>query len=88
MSFILITPLLGSLKNYVKYKQFNILILLRTPFIYFLLQLILQTNNVWKILVIERWILFLFKISRSLYRNDYYVKKEKYKIKYNINYEL
>ena len=87
MLLILVTPLLGSLKNYVKYKRFNILILLRTPLLYFLLQLILQTNNIWKILLIERWILFLFKIIRSLYRNDYLVKKEKYKIKYNINYD-
>ena len=87
MLLILVTPLLGSLKNYVKYKRFNILILLRTPLLYFLLQLILQTNNIWKILVFERWILFLFKIIRSLYRNDYLVKKEKYKIKYNINYD-
>ena len=87
MIYLFLTPMLGSVKNYVKYKQFNILNFLRTPFLYFLLQLFLQTRNYWKILIIERWILFIFKIIRSIWRNDYIMKKEKYKIKYNLKYD-
>ncbi len=87
MMFIyLITPLLGSLKNYVKYKKFNIFNFIRTPFIYFLLMLTDDTINKWKILIYERWFFFIFKIIRSLWRNDYIKNKNKYKIKYNIKY--
>jgi len=84
--FFLITPLLGSLKNYVKYKRFSSYLFLRSPLICFLLQIAIQTNNIWMIVIIERWIMFLFKIMRSLLRNDYLNKKEKYKKKYNIKY--
>jgi hypothetical protein len=86
MMIYFITPILGSLKNYVKYKQFNILNFLRTPVIYFLFQLILQTRDYWKILIFERWFFFIFKIIRSLWRNDYQQKKDKYKLKYNMKY--
>ena len=82
----LITPLLGSLKNYVKYKRFDLLNFMRTPIIYFLIQYFLQTKNYWMILIIERWFFFICKICRSLWRNDYIKNKEKYKIKYNIIY--
>ncbi len=78
---------MGSLKNYVKYKQFNILNFLRTPVIYLLFQLISQTNDYWKILILERWFFFIFKIIRSLWRNDYIKNKEKYKIKYKLKYD-
>lgn len=87
MIYLLLTPLLGSLKNYVKYKRFDLLNFLRTPFVYFLLQLFLQTENYWKILIMERWIFFVLKIIRSLWRNDYLNNKEKYKIKYKIKYD-
>jgi hypothetical protein len=86
MIIYFITPILGSLKNYVKYKQFNILNFLRTPVVYFLFQLILQTRDYWKILILERWFFFIFKIIRSLLRNDYQQKKDKYKLKYNMKY--
>jgi len=84
--YIFYTAILGSLKNYVKYKKFNILLFLRTPICIFFIQLLLQTNNIWKILIYERWFMFLFKTFRSLYRNDYYVKREKYISKYNMRY--
>ena len=87
MIILLITPILGSLKNYVKYKQFDILNFLRTPLVYFLLQLSLQTENYWLILILERWVFFIFKICRSMWRNDYIKNKEKYKIKYKLQYD-
>ena len=82
----LITPLLGFIKNYVKYKQINLLIFLRTPLIYSLLFICLQTQNIWKIITVERWLFFIFKIIRSTIRKDYIVNKEKYKIKYGLIY--
>ena len=84
--YIFYTALLGSLKNYVKYKQFNIFLFLRTPLCIFFIQLLLKTNNIWKVLIYERWLMFIFKIVRSLYRDDYHNKREKYKIKYNMQY--
>ena len=84
--FFLITPFLGSLKNYVKYKRFSPFLFLRSPLICFLLQIAIQTNNIWMIMILERWIMFIFKIIRSLIRNDYLKKKEKYIEKYNLIY--
>jgi len=84
--YIFYTAILGSLKNYVKYKKFNILLFLRTPLCIFFIQLLLQTNNIWKVLIYERWLMFIFKTIRSLYRNDYYVKRDKYITKYNMRY--
>jgi len=83
---LVITPLLGSLRNFVKYKNFKPLIFIRTPIIYFFLYVILQTRNVWKIIVIERWLMSIYKTGVSIYRNDYINKKEKYIIKYNLKY--
>ena len=84
---LFITPLLGSLRNFVKYKKFNLLLFIRTPLLYFLLFLILQTRNIWKIIVLERWLMFIYKTSKSLYNDDYNTKKEKYKKKYNLIYQ-
>ena len=82
----LITPLLGFIKNYVKYKRINLLVFLRTPLIYSLLFILIQTQNIWKIITIERWLFFIFKIIRSTIRRDYIVNKEKYKLKYGLIY--
>lgn len=82
----LITPLMGALRNFVKYKEFKPLIFLRSPVLYCLLFLFFQTTNVWKILIIERWIMFLYKTLLSIYRNDYITKKEKYIQKYGLVY--
>ena len=87
MIIFLITPLLGSLKNYVKYKRFNIFNFIRTPLVYFLLINLLRTDNFWMILILERWFFFIFKIIRSLWRNDYLQKKEKYIKKYKLKYD-
>ena len=88
MYLYLITPLLGSLKNYVKYKRFNILVFLRTLYIYFILKLSIQTNNTWLILMLERWFFFIFKIIKSIINNDYNNKKQKYIKKYKLIYPI
>ena len=88
MYLYLITPLLGSLKNYVKYKRFNILVFLRTLYIYFILKLSIQTNNTWLILMLERWFFFIFKIIKSIINNDYNNKKQKYIEKYKLIYPI
>ena len=83
---LMITPLFGAIRNFVKYKQFNLLLFIRTPLLYFLLFIVLQTRNVWKIIVLERWLMFIYKTSKSLYNDDYNTKKEKYIKKYNLIY--
>jgi len=37
-------------------------------------------------MILERWFMFVFKIIRSLIRNDYLKKKDKYIEKYNLKY--
>jgi len=83
-----ITPLLGSLKNYVKYKRFNILIFIRSFYVYLILKLAIQTNNIYLILILERWFFFVFKIIRSIYRNDYIRNRTKYETKYKLIYPI
>lgn len=83
---LLITPLMGALRNFSKYKNFKLLIFLRSPIIYFFLYLILQTNNIWKILIYERWFMFIFKTLKSIFNKDYIKKKDKYIRKYNLKY--
>ena len=84
--FLLITPTLGFLKNFIKYKSVKPMLYLRTPLLYILLFITLKTNNLWKIAIMERWIMFLFNIMRSYVINDYMIKKEKYREKYNLTY--
>jgi len=81
-----ITPFLGTLRNYVKYKQLNIFLFFRTPITYLLIRYIMNTHNIWKILICERWYFFIYKTLLSLYNDDYNVKKNKYIIKYNLPY--
>ena len=79
---------LSILKNYVKYKRFNILVFLRTLYIYSILKLAIQTDNTWIILMLERWFFFLFKIIRSIINDDYNNKKQKYIEKYRLIYPI
>jgi len=88
MWIYIITPLLGSLKNYVKYKRFNLLIFVRTFFVYLMLRLLIKTNNSFLILILERWFFFIFKIIRSLLRNDYMRNRIKYEAKYKLIYPI
>ena len=82
----LITPLLGTLRNYVKYKQIKLLLFIRTPITYFLINLIFQCNSIWKTLIYERWYFFIYKTFLSLYNDDYNNKKVKYIKKYGLKY--
>ncbi len=84
----LITPLLGTLRNYIKYKRIKILLFLRTPITYFMINLLFQNQNqnIWKTLMFERWFFFIYKSLLSLYNDDYNVKKQKYIIKYGLKY--
>jgi hypothetical protein len=83
-----IIPTLGLLKNYVKYKKINLFLFLRSPIItYFFYYLIYSYKN--KILVsiiLERYFMFLYKISYSFVNNTYQKKKDKYMKKYNLKY--
>lgn len=83
----LVTPLLGSFRNYIKYKQLKLLMFLRTPLTYFLINLIFQQGNIYQTLIYERWFFFVYKTFLSIYHNDYIKKKEKYKIKYGLQYK-
>ena len=82
----LITPFLGTLRNYIKYKRLKILLFLRTPVTYFMINLLFQNQNIWKTLIFERWFFFIYKSLLSLYNDDYNVKKQKYIKKYGLKY--
>ena len=83
----LITPFLGIIRNYIKYKQIKLLMFLRTPLTYFFINIVFQTNNVWKTLMLERWFFFIYKSFLSIYNDDYHKKKDKYILKYNLKYK-
>ena len=82
----LITPSLGFLKNYIKYKKIKPLVFLRTPLIYLLFKNIFINSDSYQLLIYERWFFFLYKIIRSYINDDYYIRKKKYQIKYNLKY--
>ena len=82
----LITPLLGTMRNYIKYKRIKLLMFLRTPATYFMINLLFQNQNIWKTLMFERWFFFMYKSLLSLYNDDYNVKKQKYIKKYGLKY--
>ena len=87
MFLYLITPLLGSLRNYIKYKKLKFLMFIRTPITNFLINLIFKQDSIYQTLIYERWFFFIYKTFLSIYHNDYITKKEKYKIKYNLKYK-
>ena len=82
----LITPFLGSFRNYIKYKQLKFLMFIRTPFTYFLINLIFKQDNIYQTLIYERWFFFIYKTILSLYNDDYNTKKKKYIKKYGLKY--
>jgi hypothetical protein len=89
--YFLITPALGSIKNIIKYKQFDFKLFIRTPIITFviynLLNLFQIENIILLSIIFERWIMFVYKIIMAYVNDDYNKKKEKYKIKYNLEYK-
>lgn len=84
----LVTPNLGLLRNYIKYKTLSISTYLRTPLLYliihFWLLLVGHRNIIYKTIIYERWYWFFYKSLKSYIKDDYNVKKEKYKIKYKL----
>ena len=88
----MITPLLGALRNYCKYKQFKIELFIRTPLTYYIfykISFLLQKKyivNPFMIMIFERWYFLIYKTILSIINNDYIIKKEKYKKKYNLEY--
>ncbi len=87
MIILFVIPFLGLIKNYVKYKKISLYLFLRTPILCYFIQLLIQSNNIYKILLYERWFMFIYKIVKSLYNNDYQVRKVKYIKKYKLRYE-
>ena len=87
--FFFIIPILGIIKNIVKYKRFSLILFIRTPLICYLFKFIdisfihLNLNN-WQISLLERHFMFLYKIFYSLLTNSYEKKKNKYLVKYNL----
>lgn len=90
--FSFITAILGALRNYSKYKVFNTFLFIRTPIIsttiYFIFNHFLHNVIVSSLfsVITERWFFLLLKTITSIVNNDYYKKKEKYKIKYDMIY--
>ena len=86
-----ITPILGLLRNYIKYKQTRFIIFIRTPIIYVffhsLFCLMGYRNIVWRTLIFERWYFFIEKSIISLWNNDYLKNKDKYIKKYGLTYK-
>uniref|UniRef100_A0A6C0KZ08 Uncharacterized protein n=1 Tax=viral metagenome TaxID=1070528 RepID=A0A6C0KZ08_9ZZZZ len=81
----LITPLLGSIRNYSKYKQIHFRVFIRTPLIYLLIHSLFHCS-VWQTLIYERWFFLLYKTSFSIYNDDYHKRKNKYIQKYGLKY--
>ena len=84
----LITPNLGLLRNYIKYKTLSLTTYFRTPVLYFIIHCWLfyvgHRNVIYKTIIFERWYWFLYKSLKSYIKDDYNVKKEKYKTKYKL----
>ena len=82
----LVTPIIGFLRNYIKYKKFQYKLFIRTPLLYLFINLLFQNNNIYQTLIYERWFFLIYKSLISIYNDDYNTRKEKYKIKYNLKY--
>ena len=87
---LLIIPVLGAVKNYVKYKRVSALLFLRTPVIYLIFYALMWIfkfkNKVSLTIINERIFMFLYKIIYSILIDKYHIKKLKYIKKYNILY--
>ena len=89
LELFLITAILGFIKNYVKYKKISFCLFIRTPLICLCIYLIIKdrlANPILYSIILERWLLLLYKSIKSFIDDDYHKKKEKYKKKYNLIY--
>ena len=70
-----IIPILGIIKNIVKYKKFSFLLFIRTPILCYVIKFINNLLNInlndWQISLIERYFMFIYKIFYSLITNSY-----------------
>lgn len=86
-----ITPTLGLLRNYIKYKRCNFKTYIRTPLVYLMFHIWFCLNGcnhtIWKTLIFERWFWFINKSFISYKNNDYMKNKEKYIEKYKLEYK-
>lgn len=91
MIIFFITPILGAIRNYSKYKQFKLTLFIRTPITYFLiynlLKIYYQKNIILYTLILERWYFLIYKTLISIFNDDYNIKKNKYIKKYNLKYD-
>tara|TARA_A100001011_G_scaffold368520_1_gene422922 strand:+ start:105 stop:404 length:300 start_codon:yes stop_codon:yes gene_type:complete len=90
--FFLITPSLGLLRNYIKYKNLSLTLFIRSPAISIILFELMnlnypQYNNLLISIILERWCMLFGKSLISFYNHDYLRKKQKYIEKYNLKYE-
>lgn len=86
----LITPTLGLLRNYSKYKRCDFRTYIRSPLLYvffhFFMFLLGAENIIFKTLIFERWYFLYYKSLKSLINNDYMKNKDKYIEKYGLTY--
>ena len=89
-SLLLITPTLGFIKNYTKYKLCDFTKYIRSyliyGYIYYLLKHFSNHNIIYRTIIYERWIMFLYKIMRDIMNDTYNKNREKYIKKYNLKY--
>ena len=87
----LVTPTLGLLRNYIKYKQYKFRTFMRTPIVYAffhcLFCLMNHNNIIYRTLIFERWYFFIEKSIASMWNNDYITNKDKYIKKYGLIYK-
>lgn len=91
---LFLIPILGAIKNAVKYKQISPLLFLRTPVLYTIIYTYLYLNHynsksckICLTIINERIFMFIYKIIMSLINDNYNKKKIKYQEKYGLEYE-
>lgn len=88
-----VTAFIGFIRNYIKYRKFNIFNFIRTPilvifFSHIISPFILDDLSIIFIAsMMERWFFLIAKGIISYINDDYNKKKEKYKKKYNMQYD-
>ena len=92
-SIFFITPVLGLLRNFIKYKKLSFLLFMRTPIINFIIFNILtkyskikKNELIYLTIIFERWFMLFIKSIISYINNDHLKKKEKYIVKYSLDY--
>ena len=91
---LFLIPILGAIKNAVKYKKISPLLFLRTPALYLIIYSYLYLNHynsksckICLTIINERIFMFIYKIIISLINDNYNKKKIKYQKKYGLEYE-